>query len=471
MTNSIDTELENYLSDFFKGDVQAFYDSSLEATAVRVNTLKISKPDFIKKLEGWNTLFYSHPFNPTGLILDDEPVPLSHTLSFFTGEFTYQGISSQLPVLALDPQPGETVLDLAASPGSKSTQIAAHMQNKGRLVLVDPSLKRQQSLLANLARMGTLNDIVLKMPGQQIGRRYFEFFDRALVDAPCSALSKLPGQMDRGKKWSFNNVKKLINIQYPLLVSAIKAVKPGGTLVYSTCTLTVEENEQLVDYVLKKYPVEVVDIQKWDHPNISDGFVQYYTKNFDPSLAKAKRILPGKYPMDAFFIVKLRKTDSIPAPKYPPVVNKIPLKRYDDPEIRPVLQYICDRWGIDLSVLKPYHYNLTQKKLWLVQNSWESIPMDDLVKAGLNLAYKRGISWKLSNSSVQFLKNSITKNIISLDDKQMTELFFAGKIKYQVPNEGYYVLNYDNENIASISVVNGILKTDRPHVFKLTLTG
>ena len=239
--------------------------------------------------------------------------------------------------------------------------------------------------------MGTLNDIVLKMPGQQIGRRYFEFFDRALVDAPCSALSKLPGQMDRGKKWSFNNVKKLINIQYPLLVSAIKAVKPGGTLVYSTCTLTVEENEQLVDYVLKKYPVEVVDIQKWDHPNISDGFVQYYTKNFDPSLAKAKRILPGKYPMDAFFIVKLRKTDSIPAPKYPPVVNKIPLKRYDDPEIRPVLQYICDRWGIDLSVLKPYHYNLTQKKLWLVQNSWESIPMDDLVKAGLNLAYKRGI--------------------------------------------------------------------------------
>ena len=106
MTNSIDTELENYLSDFFKGDVQAFYDSSLEATAVRVNTLKISKPDFIKKLQGWNTLFYSHPFNPTGLILDHEPVPLSHTLSFFTGEFTYQGISFAITGIGPGPAAG-----------------------------------------------------------------------------------------------------------------------------------------------------------------------------------------------------------------------------------------------------------------------------------------------------------------------------------------------------------------------------
>ncbi|MCI0496551.1 RsmB/NOP family class I SAM-dependent RNA methyltransferase, partial [candidate division KSB1 bacterium] len=192
------SELENYLRQLLTSDYPGFINANPEPLAIRVNTLKTTVPAFEEKLLQWQVDYQPHPLNPTGFILQEDKLPLSHTLAFFLGEFFYQGIASQLPVLALDPQPGETILDMSAAPGSKATQIAALMNNSGQLVLNDPSPGRNTILTRHAHRAGIQHDVVLRAPGQQIGQLFPEFFDRVLVDAPCSGLGTFaakPGEI------------------------------------------------------------------------------------------------------------------------------------------------------------------------------------------------------------------------------------------------------------------------------------
>ncbi|MBN2413171.1 RsmB/NOP family class I SAM-dependent RNA methyltransferase [candidate division KSB1 bacterium] len=466
LSPDIKTSLQNIL----KENLERFLTSPHEPPAIRVNTLKTTIEQFTQKLREWGINYSVHPYNPAGMIIHQDDRPLTHTLEFFCGEFMVQGISSQIPVRVLDPRPGETILDLAASPGSKSTQIAAFMQNTGRLLLCDPSINRQQPLLTNLSRAGVINDVYLGIPGQRTGRLFHEFFDRVLVDAPCSALSKLPGHISRGDRWRTSDLlSKLQNIQYHLLVSAIKAVKKDGIIVYSTCTLTAEENEQMIDRILKLYPVKIEKIDMLHGPSISPGMTEYNDRKYHTSLREAKRILPFPDPFDVFFIVKLRKTESVPSQDFYKECDYNSFNGYNDENIAPILEYLYRRWGVEPDFFADYRFLLTSKKLWLVQKSWERYPAERFVKAGLPLAIRKGENWKLSNASVQFLKNRIKTGIISLNKTQLTELFCSGQMPYTGARNGYYVLNYENENIGIVSVMTGVMKISLPHRFHLRI--
>jgi len=463
-------DIKTALQYILKENLHQFLSSPQEPPAIRINTLKTTTGGFTDKLRDWKINCSVHPFNPDGMILNQEMGSLTHTLSFFTGEFIVQGISSQIPVRVLDPQPGETILDMAASPGSKSTQIAALMKNTGRLLLCDPSLNRQQPLLTNLTRAGVLNDVYLGIPGQRTGRLFHEFFDRVLVDAPCSALSKLPGQISRDDRWRTSTLMdKLQNVQYHLLVSAIKAVKKDGVIVYSTCTLTAEENEAMIDKMLNLYPVKVEKIEEISGFSIADGLIEYAGRKFSPSLREAKRLLPFPDPFEAFFIVKLRKTGSVPLQGFIKEQDYGRFETYEQADIAAVLDYLHRRWGMEPDFFADYRFLLTRKKLWLVQNSWGFYPVERFVKAGLPLAIRKGDNWKLSNASVQFLKNGIKKGIITLNKTQLVELFRTGRMPYSGARNGYYVLNYENENIGIVSVMAGVMKISLPHRFNLRI--
>lgn len=232
--------------------------------SVRVNTLKISVADFIERAKQKSWQLDPVLWCSEGFFIDreDRSEALGKDLLHLLGYIYMQEASSMLPVSLLDPQPGEKVLDLSAAPGSKTSQIAAVMKNTGVVVANDIQPKRLQTLKSALFRLGVINTIITQKQGQWFGVNMAERFDRVLCDAPCTAQGTVRKDPEAIKYCSEAGIKKAASLQKNLLESAIHAAKVGGRIVYSTCTLTPEENEAVLLSLLEKYQgkVEVVDV-------------------------------------------------------------------------------------------------------------------------------------------------------------------------------------------------------------------
>ncbi len=227
---------------------------------VRVNTLKCSVEDFQKyaKAHGWE--LEPIPWCTEGFFIDreDRSSPLGKDLLHILGGFYIQEASSMLPPTLLAVEPHETVLDMSAAPGSKTTQLAAVMHNTGTLVANDVQEKRLWALLNNTQRCGLLNVLVTRKVGQWFAGNMTGMFDRVLCDAPCTAQGTARKDSDALTYCSLENIGKMAKVQRELLESAIHACRVGGTIVYSTCTLTPEENEGVIRSILNKFCDQVI---------------------------------------------------------------------------------------------------------------------------------------------------------------------------------------------------------------------
>ncbi len=465
----VNQELYSYLQTLLNDELQHFSTATDSPVSIRVNTLKTKVEKVLQRLVKWDVNFLPHPFNPVSIILESDFLPMSHTLDFFLGNINYQGVASQLPVLALNPQPGETILDLAASPGSKSTQIAALMRNRGKLFLNDVSNRRMQPLLTNLSRNGVINDAVFKLPGQRIGRLFPNRFDRVLLDAPCTNLGKLPSQLYSNARLSGKAAAGQADLQYHLLVSALKAVKVGGLVVYSTCSLSVEENEMVINRILERYPRSIsMEECPIDEKRFREGITKYRKTLLNPALNKARRIYPFSYPFEGFFMACLRKTSDSAADKTV-FVPDITLYDSTNDDIASILENINELWGIDIELLRSYTYRLTTKKLWLLSPVWQNIPEAGFYKAGLPLAIPRKEGWKLTNAGVQFFAPYIRHHLLELDNSKLQQLFEQGELNWHGPADGYYILTHDQNRLATVSLFNNRLKIHLPHRFHLVL--
>ncbi|MEM4330975.1 MAG: RsmB/NOP family class I SAM-dependent RNA methyltransferase [Candidatus Pacearchaeota archaeon] len=285
--------------------------------SIRVNTLKISPEELKKRLieKGWKI---ETPFEnfPEIIIIKKEtnlkPGEIGKSLEHLLGYYYVQDISSMMSPIALNPSEEDFVLDLCASPGSKTTQIAAIMKNKGTIIANDVSIDRISILNANLERCGVSNTIVTRCDGITFCKRAEKekiFFDKILVDAPCSGegtLRKSPRTMEI---WNLKVIKNMSNFQKKLCASAIKILKEGGTLVYSTCTLSPEENEEVVDFLLRNFDIEIEEI---NIPMKSrDGIVEWEGKKFDERVRLCRRIYPQDNDSDGFFLAKIKKQAKI----------------------------------------------------------------------------------------------------------------------------------------------------------------
>jgi len=277
-------------------------------TAFRVNTLKTTDHRAFELLEEEG--FRAEPLRgvPHGYLLTEEPFPLGRSFSHFLGNLYIQDPSSMLPPLALRPAPGELVLDLAAAPGSKTTQMAAMVENRGLIVANDPKVRRSTFLSFNLMRTGAVNAVVTLLPGNRLGRLYFETFDRVLLDPPCSALGTVKAAPEALRWW--RRAERLSRLQWDLMVSAIKALKPGGVLVYSTCTLMPQENEAVVAEALRRYPVELEKV-KFEGLKAHPGLTSFQDLSFPQEMSRAVRLYPHEGPGEGFFIARLRKTSGM----------------------------------------------------------------------------------------------------------------------------------------------------------------
>jgi len=280
--------------------------------SIRVNTLKISPEELKKKLEKKSWVL-EQPFkkHPEIMIIksDLQPGELGRSLEHLLGYYYVQEISSMLPVIALNPNPNEIILDLCSAPGSKTTQIAAKMENTGVIIANDFKLGRIKILASNLERCGVTNAIITKSSGFELCKNLKENFqiDKILVDAPCSGEGIIGSSKEANKMWNIKKIHSLSKIQKSLLESALKLLKPQGILVYSTCTYAPEENEEVIDFILKRF--DNIKIEKISLPVKSrEGIRKWKEKEYLEDVKYSHRIYPQDNNTGGFFIAKFKKS-------------------------------------------------------------------------------------------------------------------------------------------------------------------
>ncbi|MDP7179984.1 MAG: RsmB/NOP family class I SAM-dependent RNA methyltransferase [Candidatus Woesearchaeota archaeon] len=272
--------------------------------SIRVNTLKISIEELKKRMEKTWTLTQV-PWCKEGFWIEHHQGrrDIGNTIEHSLGYIYVQEAASMIPPVVLDPKPDETILDMCASPGSKSTQIAQYMNNTGILVTNDYKGIRIAPLGINLQRMGITNNITTLMEG-----RFFKDFkfDKILVDAPCSGTGTIRKSLKTLRIWNLNVVKRLAGTQKQLIDTAYQNLKDGGTLVYSTCSCEPEENESVVDFLLTKYPK--AKLEKIDLPiKKSPPILEFEGKKFNEEIEKCLRIWPQDNDTEGFFVAKVKK--------------------------------------------------------------------------------------------------------------------------------------------------------------------
>ena len=284
----------------------------------RINTLKTSSGSLKERLEPLGFKVENVVWNKDAFLLRKGlQKDLEKTSLYAQGEIYVQGLSSMIPPLVLSPQPGETVLDLTAAPGSKTTQLAALMKNQGQVLANDNNPVRVEKLKANAALQGaSCVQVLAPGDGGLVWKENFEKMDRVLLDAPCSSEGRF--QLEEPSSygyWREDTNRRMAKDQRRLFKSAFLSLKPGGCMVYSTCTFAPEENEMVLNWAAETYreAFETEDISI-SLPAHTRGLAAWGDLKFHLSAVKSIRVLPTP-DVEGFFVVKIRKTRSVPAPE------------------------------------------------------------------------------------------------------------------------------------------------------------
>ena len=295
----------------------AFFEANETArpVVIRTNTLRTHRRQLAQSLINRGvTLEPVGKWSKVGLQVFESQVPLGATPEYLAGHYILQAASSFLPVMALAPQEHERVLDMTAAPGGKTTHIAALMKNTGCIFANDSNKQRTKGLIGNIHRLGARNTIICNYDAKEFPR-VIGGFDRVLLDAPCSGTGVIAKDPSVKTNKTEKDFMQLPHLQKQLLLCAIDSVdhasKTGGYVVYSTCSVTVEENEQVVQYALNKRPnVRLVETGLTFGV---DGFTSFMGKQFDARMKMTKRYYPHAYNVDGFFVSKFKKTGPSPS--------------------------------------------------------------------------------------------------------------------------------------------------------------
>lgn len=267
---------------------------------LRVNTAKISPEEFQRLAPFHLTKI---PWVENGFYYEEQDAPSRHPF-YYAGLYYLQEPSAMTPASRLPVSPGERVLDLCAAPGGKATELGAKLRGEGLLVANDISASRARALLKNVEVFGIRNSfLVNEIPGK-IAERFLEFFDKILVDAPCSGEGMFRKDPDVAKAWDAKKPLACAKIQREILSQAVRMLRPGGMLLYSTCTFSPEENEQIIAGLLKeREDMRLAEIEGYagfseGRPDLADG---------NPELRKCVRIWPHKMAGEGHFLALLEK--------------------------------------------------------------------------------------------------------------------------------------------------------------------
>ncbi len=268
--------------------------------SIRVNTIKISIKELKEKLQEYE--LKQVPWCKEGFWIKGPRTDFGNLAEHSLGYFYVQEAASMIPPIVLNPSKDDIVLDLAAAPGSKTTQMAAMMDNQGLIIANDIKIDRVTALKINLERLGILNTIVTL-------RSNYSFkdmrFSKVLLDAPCSGSGAIRKSLKTLKIWNQNMLRKLSGDQKGLLLNAFDSLHENGTLVYSTCSIDPEENEGVIDFLLRNRNAKLekinLDIKK------SPVILDYGKYHYNEEIKKCLRIWPQDNDTEGFFVAEIRK--------------------------------------------------------------------------------------------------------------------------------------------------------------------
>ena len=303
-------ELSDYLLELFSPAECAEYMEASDRNrplVIRTNTLKTTRKDLMEALGKRGASVEGIEWSKVAIKVTESTVPIGATPEYLAGHYMLQSAASLNPVMALAPLPNERVLDMSAAPGGKTTYIAQLMKNSGQIIANDLKPARQKATVANLHRMGVKNAIVCCYDGRKIPT-IMKGFDRVLLDAPCSGLGVISRDQTVKLQRTVKDIQRIAHMQKELLLAAIDAVdhksSSGGICVYSTCSISADENESVVHYALKRRFVRIIETGlEVGKP----GFTRHKEKRFHPSLALTRRFYPHVHNMDGFYVAKLQK--------------------------------------------------------------------------------------------------------------------------------------------------------------------
>jgi tRNA (cytosine40_48-C5)-methyltransferase len=266
--------------------------------AIRINNTNAKGKNLVERLRGLGVQLEKIPFLQNGYWIVDSKVSPGATAEFLLGLYSIQEAAAQIPGTLFSDLKGKKVLDVAAAPGGKTTQLADLMENTGAIVALDVDKRRITALSNHLERCHIANTAVYLLDARRAPILKTKF-DRVLVDAPCS------GNYAADERWFRNrtikDVERNANAQREILAKAVECLSDNGELVYSTCSLEPEENELNMEFAIRALDVE---IQKIDAPG-SEGLTEVFGKQLDPSIARCRRFWPDQ--TQGFFVAKLKR--------------------------------------------------------------------------------------------------------------------------------------------------------------------
>lgn len=381
---------------------------------LRVNTLKCSKETLKNWLKSQGYKVTDSPFSKDGVEVEGHGAPLSLKLPYHAG-FTYpQDASSMFAVELLDPQPGEWVIDLTAAPGGKSTHAAQKMKNTGVLLANDHDLKRLKSLQFNMERLGIWNAVITRLTPYQLSLMYTEAFDRVLLDPSCSGEGLLVTPDGKPDYWSTKSLKRYAAEQFGLLCSAFRLLKPGGRLVYSTCTLNPVEDDQVVEKLLKKFPEAKIEQVKVKGSPEQIGALQ------------GIRFWPHKTKTKGFFCIAITKTHSQTFLDESPANGR--LVWLNKRKALPHYKFLEKHFDVQL---EDFHLVQKESAIFVVSKAMTRFPLPNRYSLSFPLLKREKGESQVTYAGSLWLAEHAKKGVLEMNGKEVSEYFEKGGMEVE----------------------------------------
>ena len=445
------TILGNEYDDFIKS-----YDKP-QFHALRMNPLKNTDSTQIEK-------YFAGHLKPvewckTGFYYDEEVRPGKHPYHE-AGAYYIQEPSAMLPGELLDVHSGQTVLDLCAAPGGKSTQIAGKMNGEGLLISNEIIPSRAKILSENIERMGIRNAIVTNEDSNKLRKFFPEFFDRIMVDAPCSGEGMFRKNELATDEWSVDNVILCAERQAEILDNAAVMLKPGGRMVYSTCTFAPEENEESILHFLERHEnFHIVEVPKTE--GMADGDMKYCLSDMKESSEKNKadirgaiRLFPHKIDGEGHFVCVLEK-DAVPNFE----VSYKEIKGLKEKSLKDYLDFAKKFLNTQLDG----KYIMFGDNLYLVPDNCPNLDKLKVLRAGLHLGTFLKNRFEPSHSLALALHEDEVTNVVNLSVKEDTVYRYIGGETFEYDGEkGWYLICVDGYSIGFGKLAGGVMKNHYP---------
>lgn len=390
-------KMKKLLGNEFEDYIKCYEEKRLYG--LRVNTKKISVEEFKKICPFEITPI---PWIENGFYYDGEHVQAAKHPYYFAGLYYLQEPSAMTPANRLPVEPGDKVLDVCAAPGGKATELGAKLQGEGVLIANDISNSRAKGLLKNIEVFGIGNVLVLSEEPGKLEEYFPEYFDKILIDAPCSGEGMFRKDKKMVKAWEEHGPEFFAKIQRSIVTQAARMLKPGGMILYSTCTFDPEENEGTIEYLMSQYPEFIIkEIRPYEgfacgKPEVTESKLEDFKKTV--------RIWPHKMHGEGHYVALLQKGE--PAVYKENVVSKNRIKKVPEE----ILEFFADiDWEMDWSRLELY-----SEKVYYMPEGIPNVKGIRFLRTGLYLGDLKKNRFEPSQSLAMCLKKEEYKNTINL---------------------------------------------------------